>query len=142
MKCDDQPSLTVQLADEDEELAHGNFDEIGAETSLGGRLAIVKSYLRFRVPFGSQYATYLQRAGIREFRCIECQQLHWEIVESNPKHYSDIANRRLSLNNYEVEFEQRWCWNDEDTGEASQEFDSKEAALNADEVIKWSRLLD
>jgi hypothetical protein len=37
----------------------------------------------------------------------------------------------LFLDYFEEEFETKWCWKREATGEASQVFDSEEAALEA-----------
>lgn len=58
---------------------------------------------------------------------------------------SPIDTRRLLLDHYQSEqFDTVWCWKDLDTHEASQEFESEEAALKAlrDEAIEWSQLLD
>jgi len=55
------------------------------------------------------------------------------------------SERQLCLNTYEGEdMQPLWCWNTLDTDEASQEFESKKAALEAwrNEELQFSRLKD
>jgi hypothetical protein len=71
--------------------------------------------------------------------------MHWEILEANPRHLSNLAARHLFLDFYENENGQTLCcWKDEDVGESSQEFDSEDSALESlrSDNIKWSRLVE
>jgi hypothetical protein len=56
-----------------------------------------------------------------------------------------VSERKLLLNNHEALGGNRaWWWEDLDTKEVSQEFDSEESALihMQDENLRWSRLSD
>ncbi len=55
------------------------------------------------------------------------------------------SDNQLFLDSYEGEgLKTMWCWKNEKTGESSQEFHSKGAAMRAwrDGKLEWSRLED
>lgn len=142
MRCEDQPTLEAELSADDWNKGLPNsFEDITAETSLTVRLALVNNYEQSEeIP----HEECLRRAGLREFLCPSCSRLHFEIAVMEPNRVRLAAERSLFLNDYESWGKQQWCWEDLETGEVSQEFDSEEAALVAmrEESLCWSRLSD
>ena len=84
-------------------------------------------------------------AETRQYTCPFAVVGRYVVLRYRGEPMAKKSERQLYLNTYEGEdMQPLWCWNALDTDEASQEFESKEAALEAwrNEGLQFSRLAD